>query len=146
MEFGLRDYSGGDAAGTGFVDGPLQEIAFLAAREGGLMDFDFWLRDSCGFDHLIEIPRKGVIEIARGAETAEEIGKPLKRACGGAPCGGEVAVFDHENAAGLEHCDHFAEASFRIGEMEQEKTAIGEIECVARSPWLLRSPRRSPRW
>jgi len=46
--------------------------------------------------------------------------------------GHQIAVFDQDDSAGLEHFPHLAQAGLRIGKMQQQEAAIHDVEGITR--------------
>jgi hypothetical protein len=96
------------------------------------MDVNTDLRESCRNDHMVELVRQGVIEATHRAKPAEQICKGIGGCRRHAGSGSKIPIFNYEDAARPQDRSHFAETRYRVGQVQQQESAVNQVERLAR--------------
>jgi hypothetical protein len=74
----------------------------------------------------------GVVQPPRWSEPPKQVTERVHRRQWFTRCGGEISVFENQDPAGLENGQHFQDTGCRLGQMNQQKSAIDQVKGSAR--------------
>src|SRR5262249_23276147 len=101
------DQAGIHKRGSCFLNAPFQQYARQSRAFRRLMDSDARDRESRVRYQMPETVREGVVKAPNGSEPTKQVGKGVECRRRERAGGGQVAIFDEQNATRLEDSPHF---------------------------------------